>query len=298
MDRAGEHPPPIPNPASDAVSAFCEAADESIFCPICNYNLTGVLSGRCPECGSLFDRESFLQTQRTHGVMLIPWDDPKIKSLRERWKGTLSICMVQPDRFGKAFSIQRADTRAWPFMRLVLLITTIASCSAFLIAAPFCTFVGGFEWWSLLLLIFFFLTTATVSFTVLAGIVLWLFCTHYDGKRHLRPWLAIAAYSSAHSLLTLPIVFIVPLAILLRNSFDPEFLLLGMILILHYGGLWLTAFTLRGVVKHRTAKHRQTFLVPASLILLVNVVTPGCWIGSAILVDVINKYVRLFQSYP
>ncbi len=40
----------VPQPNADL--------DENLFCPVCEYNLTGLARTRCPECGEDFDREA------------------------------------------------------------------------------------------------------------------------------------------------------------------------------------------------------------------------------------------------
>ncbi len=46
--------------------------DEEIFCPVCGYNLTGNLTGRCSECGGLFDREMLLKAREVSFDALMP----------------------------------------------------------------------------------------------------------------------------------------------------------------------------------------------------------------------------------
>jgi len=82
--------------SSDAATGLPSSSDEEIYCPICNYNLTGIMTGRCPECGSLFDREGLMANQKANRITLIPWDDPAETLFLPRLKKTLAICLLTP----------------------------------------------------------------------------------------------------------------------------------------------------------------------------------------------------------
>ncbi|MFQ5502785.1 MAG: hypothetical protein ACE5EQ_10880, partial [Phycisphaerae bacterium] len=84
------------NSASSAASVDqLEVEGEGIYCPICNYNLTGILSGRCPECGSMFHREALLEAQRSNQVTLIPWECPGYMPMLQRLGQTLRISLFK-----------------------------------------------------------------------------------------------------------------------------------------------------------------------------------------------------------
>lgn len=55
---------PEPKPSSPV--------DEQLHCPQCGYNLTGIASRRCPECGVRFDRRALMIDPRILGRPL-PW---------------------------------------------------------------------------------------------------------------------------------------------------------------------------------------------------------------------------------
>ncbi|MBN2559336.1 MAG: hypothetical protein JXQ75_00195, partial [Phycisphaerae bacterium] len=40
------------------------ASDRTPYCPSCDYNLTGNVSGRCPECGELIPDEDLTRSRR------------------------------------------------------------------------------------------------------------------------------------------------------------------------------------------------------------------------------------------
>ena len=64
-------------------------SDEQIFCPFCHYNLTANESGRCPECGSFFDREILLRAAAEEARFVMPWDSPEEMPLLRRFWDTL-----------------------------------------------------------------------------------------------------------------------------------------------------------------------------------------------------------------
>lgn len=64
--RPNDDPPPPANPPQS----------EGLFCPNCEYDLTGLTEPRCPECGEPFDREE-----------LIRWNDPETRLFGPLLKG-------------------------------------------------------------------------------------------------------------------------------------------------------------------------------------------------------------------
>ncbi len=82
--RGGETPPPLEEDRA--------GVDYDLFCPECGYNLRGVTSDRCPECGVVFDRATLV-------VSRIPWVHRKeLGWLRAYW-GTVWFVSVHPRRF-------------------------------------------------------------------------------------------------------------------------------------------------------------------------------------------------------
>jgi hypothetical protein len=273
--------------SSGAAAGLSTSSDEEIYCPICNYNLTGILTGRCPECGSLFDREALRASQQANRITLIPWDDPAETEFWPRLKKTLAICLFDSKRFAFAFSVQPQETRAYSFFKIATFCSCLLSLLVFLVCLPFCWL---FERWKgqdridgddLIMIGVSLLgsTLATILSTTLAtALVLGIFCPHFDGKRHVKPWLSISAYASAHFLLfPLGVPVFVFLVWWSRELFGPG-LVLGFLMMGLACGL-LNAFTLAAVVRHRGAKTSgrslAVFLVYV-LYLLFPVVVPIC----------------------
>lgn len=233
--------------------------DELIYCPVCNYNLTGVLSGRCPECGSAFHREALFAAQRASDITLIPWDDPDPMPLLSRLSQTLRVSLFDPRRFAFAFSVVPQRTRAVQFAGLVLILTWPALAApvgvGWLMAARMPRSVMFARLGDILgigLIASFLLTVFIGLMIPLFAGVLYVLCTHYDGQPHFKPWLSISAYATAHFLLapvSLPLMFVFTLfsggEALLAYGAAMSVVILGC-------GL-LAVFTLRGVISLRTA---------------------------------------------
>ena len=65
-----------------------------IFCPDCGYNLRGIASDRCPECGFAFDRAQLNRSQ-------LPWTyRHDIGRIRAYWK-TIFLVLGKPRRVGE-----------------------------------------------------------------------------------------------------------------------------------------------------------------------------------------------------
>ena len=106
--------PVEPAPAADDATG---PRDEGIYCPNCDYNLTGLEGALCPECGSTFDREQLRAAVAVGLVPLMPWEHRQPGGgdvLRAFWQ-TVSISCGQPKRFAAAFSVRPPVSKSLSF---------------------------------------------------------------------------------------------------------------------------------------------------------------------------------------
>lgn len=270
-----------------------QTEDEEIYCPVCNYNLTGIYSGRCPECGSFFDRAALIAAQQANQITLIPWDDPQEMRLRRRFYETLRICLVSAERFAYAFSVRPQRGRAFSFFAATTALTALVAVIAFL-AYPVAVGPLSSSVWPIYGTSSNPITTAAVATgiaahvvltsavtTLLTAVILWMSCPHYDGKRHFRPWLSICAYAAAHYVMigaALPVVVILGLAVRAPSFFEYGFVMLMCWL----GCAALCGLTLLAVVDLRTPETERT--------------TVPWWLLSLILLG--SPIVNLFVAVP
>lgn len=109
VQPAGEEHPPLP-------------AD--LYCPDCGYNLRGLTSRRCPECGLALD---FLESE----TPIIPWERRReLGRFRAYWQTVLMV-MFRNKLFCRAFYQPISDGDARSFRRLSILQAWLSTLLAF-----------------------------------------------------------------------------------------------------------------------------------------------------------------------
>ncbi len=262
-------------PTAVPVAVPVQIDDEEIYCPVCNYNLTGVFSGRCPECGALFDRYALIAAQQANQITLIPWDDPEEMPLRQRFWATLKICLVNPERFAFAFSVRPQKTRVAAFFVGTTLATMLIGLLVFLAYALGVQWAEDWNPFTHLSLTYcvdvcVFTVLSILLATFLSAVMLFAFCPHYDGKNHFMPWLSISAYASAHYMMTaaaIPVALVVPSMVARPGLFE----FCSFAFAFWTGCLALCALTIRAVVRLRTSG-RTTAESALMLLLLIHFV--------------------------
>lgn len=238
-------------------------SDEQIFCPFCHYNLTANESGRCPECGSFFDREILLRAAAEEARFVMPWDSPEEMPLLRRFWDTLVLTWFDPHRFSLAFGAIRRRSRAGSFsiICLGLIGAIIFTCSGIgyaisirgadsvaparaaefvlSITTPLAILISFSSYVLLLLLI----TSALLAIGV----------RHGDGSRHFRPWWTICRYSIGHFTLLAPVPVVTGLmSVVVDLDFDISAMLVGFSFLIGVVLLWTA--TLRHVVRERAGR--------------------------------------------
>ncbi len=247
--------------------------DEEIFCPVCGYNLTGNLTGRCSECGSLFDRAQLLVATRISADALMPWERADEFSFRERFWKTLRISLFHPEKFALAFSVQPNRSRSASFCLICMSLITANALTIGLLTLLSHRDRGVDDVFSIVLPLLVVVPILPVNLAV--GLLYAAAYPHADRKHHLRPWLAIVEYATAHWLLTwaAPVLALL-LAPMAGDLFLP--LLWACTISVWIGCSILWAYTLVEVVRWRTAMGRkQTHALGGTLLLAWAV-----WIGT------------------
>jgi hypothetical protein len=76
------------------IAAGPPAADHDIFCPFCGYNLRGITSAKCPECGQDVDRSQLL-------VSRIPWEHRRQIGRIRAYLRTAMMALFSPGKLGE-----------------------------------------------------------------------------------------------------------------------------------------------------------------------------------------------------
>lgn len=271
----------MPSGQTQAAHYFDEPTDEEIYCPVCDYNLTGNLTGRCSECGSLFDRRRLLEASRISVDALMPWERPDVLPLSRRFRRTVGISFFRPKEFALAFAAQPRDTRSTSFLLICLALmlgVAVAITGVLGLAGWFrdARAVAAAAGWAVLLLVL-----PIVPVNIAVGLIYYRRYAHPDGRRYLRPWRAILEYASAHWLMgaAAPVISL-PFAIIGGETADAAIVLWTL-------GIWvgcslLWALTLKEVVRWRTVSKIEPGLVFAATV----IVTWATWIGTVLLLAI------------
>ncbi|MBN1345876.1 MAG: hypothetical protein JXQ73_24515 [Phycisphaerae bacterium] len=274
----------LPDSTDADVSSGQEAdevpADEEIYCPLCGYNLTANLAGRCSECGSLFNRDQLLELRYRHFVSLMPWEQAEDMGVIPRLWRTLRISLLRPKEFALAFAVQPRNSRSTSFYAICLAVVFVFAFTIDWTAdlMPRRGFVGFF--------VAFFVVPIPVT-NIVVGVMYAVLYPHADRRRHLAPWRAIIEYASAHWLLWC----LAPIPVVLFGLINWD--MVSMLVIACTASFWigcsiLWAFTLVEVVRWRTSLgQRQTRAL--GLTLLVGWAT---WGACCLLLVRIGEWMR------
>ena len=172
--------------------------DTRLHCPQCDYNLTGIRSWVCPECGAAFDPTALgadpelsragTPLYECRGFACIP------ATVR-----TLLLMLFRPDRFARRL---RMDEPLGPAVFVLLLATTLHATWLVMLAA-----IRGWQgWWHPPLLL---TVLPTIGYALGASIVFAALSTRGASRRwhfrqRLRVWFTVAAYSTILAPLWIP----------------------------------------------------------------------------------------------
>jgi hypothetical protein len=264
--------------------------DEGIYCAFCHYNLTGNFTGRCPECGSMFEREILLQDARDAARHVIPWDSPNEIPLLKRFWDTLQLTWFNPREFAMAFGFVRRRSRANSFvlvcallMLIIVLLTVGTEVGIFLIRFWNHPGAGGVieyslrEWAGVVFALVAYLCFVTVMASSLLAITL----RHRDGSKRFWPWWTILRYAVGHFLLVFPLPFVAAgLGLLSDFDFTLANVLVGYLLL--FGATLLWILTLGHVVRWRIGKASRRVVVLVAVLAVLALPTAALFANTVV----------------
>ncbi|MBN2447057.1 MAG: hypothetical protein JXO22_10040 [Phycisphaerae bacterium] len=255
------------------IEAAASPADSGLLCPVCEYNLTGIASERCPECGTAIDWDKVrLQRQRETERIGPPWE-------RARWL-LLPVAFVQ--------TALQAALMPWRLAARIQSRPPLLRPLAFLVI---CILTGG-------------LIAATVNSAGAAELAMWVIgvlcqvllqtllfawlLPPWRSRHRLRFWFAASAYTSytliAEGLASPPYILnelsnLWPLCAIWHSSFSPDAdWITNVVYYLWWVGLGIIAW-----VRLAPRRRRRVVLV----VLLIPLMTyassyTGCYLGGMV----------------
>src|SRR5687768_3337208 len=102
-----------------------------LFCPVCGYDLRGIESTRCPECGGEVDRSALAASN-------IPWVHRRyLGAVRAFWK-TVRTATVRPEHLGAecARPVNYADALRFRFVVVLTVWVPVAAATVAWLTIP------------------------------------------------------------------------------------------------------------------------------------------------------------------
>jgi hypothetical protein len=93
-------------------------ADPDLHCPECAYNLRGIDSPRCPECGTVIDRAALAQGR-------IPWVQRRVIGSVRAYRRTLRLVMLHPGELTAQAQWPVSYDAAWRFRLVTVILAAI-----------------------------------------------------------------------------------------------------------------------------------------------------------------------------
>ncbi len=228
-----------------------------LYCPGCGYDLRGIDSERCPECGQTIDRS-------TLGRSIIPWvQRARLGTCRAFWR-TVWMATSDPRQFGKEMSCpaRLSDARKFRWMVVAHMVLALVVLLVLEVVVPFAgspfslanlRYYVLWSWADLmgsvaqLLLILVSAALAIIGLYAITGVASFFFAPFRLSVVQQNRAIAISYYSSApmvFTLLTLPawygVVMLLP-----RVPPSPfDMILMGLILLVGLTPLVMQPFTM------------------------------------------------------